>query len=179
MMREQSGLLRSGLLERLAIVGAILVCCMGCDQATKSIAQSMLPEAETWSYLGDSIRLQLAHNEGAFLSLGSELPELWRGVIFLGLVGAVLLGVLAHALLGSHSSPWSVVGLALAFAGGISNLVDRIFNEGRVVDFMNVGIGPLRTGIFNVADVAILGGVVLLLIREARSHPSSPPPAES
>jgi signal peptidase II len=170
MTREWSGL------ERLTIVGVILACCVGCDQATKSIAQAMLPETEIWSYLGDSIRLQLAHNEGAFLSLGSELPELWRRVIFLGFVGAVLLGVLAHALLGRHSSTWNIVGLTLAAAGGISNLVDRLCNDGRVVDFMNLGIGPLRTGIFNVADLAIMVGVLLLLTRETLGRRASPRP---
>jgi len=56
------------------------------------------------------------------------------------------------------------LGLALVFAGGASNLVDRIV-RGSAVDFLNVGVGPLRTGIFNVADVAITLGVVLLVLR--------------
>ena len=60
---------------------------------------------------------------------------------------------------------WSrlaAAGLLLFVAGGISNLVDRIA-MGSVIDFLNVGIGPIRTGIFNVADVAILAGIALLL----------------
>jgi signal peptidase II len=57
---------------------------------------------------------------------------------------------------------WSVTGLTLLAAGGASNWADRVVH-GRVIDFMNVGIGPLRTGIFNVADVAIMLGVALLL----------------
>ena len=53
---------------------------------------------------------------------------------------------------------WSRVarcGFVLFLAGGLSNLTDRIA-IGSVIDFLNVGIGPLRTGIFNVADVAIM-----------------------
>jgi signal peptidase II len=42
--------------------------------------------------------------------------------------------------------------------------VDRAFHQGSVVDFMNMGIGPLRTGVFNVADVAIMVGIGLLLL---------------
>ena len=49
-------------------------------------------------------------------------------------------------------------------SGGFSNLYDRITNHGGVVDFMNMGVGSLRTGIFNVADMAIMAGVLLLVI---------------
>jgi signal peptidase II len=59
-------------------------------------------------------------------------------------------------------------------AGGASNWIDRLA-FGRVVDFMNVGLGPLRTGIFNVADVAIMVGVGLLILGDARRR--GPPSA--
>jgi signal peptidase II len=49
-------------------------------------------------------------------------------------------------------------------AGGIGNLLDRLFNNGAVIDFIRLGIGPLRTGIFNMADVAIVTGVVTFLL---------------
>jgi signal peptidase II len=57
--------------------------------------------------------------------------------------------------------------VALFVAGGASNLVDRIAH-GVVIDFMNVGIGPLRTGIFNVADVAIMLGAGILMFEGYR-----------
>lgn len=47
--------------------------------------------------------------------------------------------------------------------GGFGNLIDRIFNEGRVIDFVNIGIGSLRTGLFNVADISITLGEVWFL----------------
>jgi signal peptidase II len=47
-------------------------------------------------------------------------------------------------------------------AGGIGNMIDRVTNAGKVTDFMNLGLGPVRTGIFNVADMAITGGAMLL-----------------
>jgi signal peptidase II len=56
-----------------------------------------------------------------------------------------------------------LVGACLFVAGGISNLADRVI-RGSVVDFMNVGVGPLRTGIFNVADLAIMAGALLVAV---------------
>ena len=58
--------------------------------------------------------------------------------------------------------------MAFAFAliagGGLGNLYDRLTNTGRVVDFLMVGMGSLRTGIFNVADLAITFGVGLFVL---------------
>jgi signal peptidase II len=53
-------------------------------------------------------------------------------------------------------------GVALFVAGGVSNLLDGIA-YGKVIDFMNVGLGPVRTGIFNVADVAIMLAATLVV----------------
>ena len=60
------------------------------------------------------------------------------------------------------------VASALVIGGGIGNLIDRIYNGGYVVDFMNMGINHIisfipRTGIFNVADIWIMLGAALLL----------------
>jgi signal peptidase II len=76
-----------------------------------------------------------------------------------------LLVLLLTSLLLSRPSPWRTLGVALFFAGGLSNWIDRLF-RGSVVDFLNVGIGSFRTGIFNLADVAIMLGVALLVVAE-------------
>lgn len=73
------------------------------------------------------------------------------------------MGVLTYAVRprpGYHSS---VAAVALLFAGGVGNLIDRVTSGGSVVDFINLGIGPVHTGIFNVADVAITVGALILL----------------
>ena len=59
----------------------------------------------------------------------------------------------------------TVVAWSLVLSGGLGNLVDRIINDGRMIDVMNIGIGSLRTGIFNVADVYITVGVVVLVFQ--------------
>ena len=152
--------------KRFALILVVLVGCVGCDQTTKSIAQSYLPSTEAWSFLGDTVRLQLTHNAGAFLGLGSSLPEFWRHLLFSVGGTALLLGLLGYALLAKGLHPVGVFAIALYFAGGVSNVIDRWAYDGYVVDFINVGIGPVRTGIFNFADMFIMAGAAILLASE-------------
>ena len=129
------------------------------------------------TYFNDMARLLYAENTGAFLSLGARLPEMTQRWIFLGLVTLILLGVLIYVLkeAGSLSYPL-LVGFGLILGGGLGNLIDRVVNDGRVVDFMNVGIGRLRTGIFNVADMALMAGVAMVMIFGLFTH--QPPVVE-
>ena len=154
--------------KRLILVFAVLLSCVGCDQATKSIAVSTLPEMRTFSYLGDMLRLQLTHNRGAFLSFGYSLPDLWRHSIFTIGVALLLMGALTFVLLSKLGRFPVVLAVSLFFAGGVGNFIDRIVHNGSVVDFINIGIGPLRTGIFNFADVSIIAGSLILLLTALR-----------
>ncbi len=125
---------------------------------------------KTFSYLGDTLRLQLTYNRGAFLGLGSSLPDFLRHSIFTMGICILLLCILTFALLAKSGTFAIVFAVALFFAGGVGNLIYRINHDGSVVDFINVGIGPLRTGIFNIADVAIMGGFILLFILSIRKQ---------
>jgi len=138
----------------------LILTTIGCDRFTKHLASTRLADAPPRSFLGDTFRLEYAENTGAFLSLGSTLPDTVRtGLLTFGVaLGLIVVAVVA---LKKRWVGWPLAGAALIWAGGVSNLVDRAI-QGRVVDFMNVGLGSLRTGIFNVADVAILGGAVLI-----------------
>ena len=144
----------------LALV--LLVATVGCDRVTKHLASTHLADKPAQSYLSDTLRLEYAENSGAFLSLGSQLPEPVRFAVFRIGIGIALLTLLVIAL----RRQWrglALAGATLIFAGGMSNLIDRLIH-GNVVDFASVGLGVLRTGIFNFADVAILLGGVLLVI---------------
>ena len=147
--------------KRLLLVLAILFSCIGCDQATKSVAKAYLSETHAVVLLGDTVRLQVAKNYGAFLSLGSSFGEQSRGMLLSVVVGLVLAALLAYLFISKPQNPVVGVSIALIVGGGVSNLIDRLRYGGYVVDFLNVGIGPVRTGIFNVADMAIMAGVVL------------------
>jgi len=144
------------------VVLLITITCVGCDQASKWAAKQFLAPDRFFSFAGDSLRLQYAENTGAFLGLGAALPDLWRQLVFTALVGIFLLGLLGYLLLSRSLSTVAVNCLSWILAGGASNLIDRIAYDGRVIDFLNLGIGPLRTGIFNLADMVITFGAVIL-----------------
>ncbi len=150
--------------KRLLLIFTLLISCVGCDQTSKAVAKTYLSETEAISLLGGSVQLQVAKNYGAFLSIGDSLPAPWRSGLFLGGVSLVLLCLVVYSLLSKAATPCSVSAIALAVGGGFSNLIDRLQYGGYVVDFVNLGIGPLRTGVFNLADVAIMTGVLTLVL---------------
>jgi signal peptidase II len=149
------------------VVLLLVACTVGCDAVTKRLAAENLAGFPAQSFLGDTVRLTYAENTGGFLNLGATLPPWARTTVFTVAVGAFLL-VMVAAAWRSGWRRWHTVALSLLLAGGFSNWVDRL-GDGRVIDFLNLGIGGLRTGIFNVADVAIMIGVALFLFAESRA----------
>ena len=143
----------------------ILLTCVGCDQITKIAARNYLSFSQPMYYLGGIFRLQYTENTGSFLSLGSALPSELRFWVFTILMGIALAGMLAAVLAHRSLHPNDLTGLSLIVAGGLGNLIDRTINNGAIFDFMNIGVGSLRTGIFNIADVAIMVGAGLLIFR--------------
>jgi len=146
----------------------LLFVCVGCDQSTKYAAKHFLEGQQTLSYMGDIFRLSYTENSGAFLSLGADLPENIRQIIFVVLVSIFLIGFLLFVIRKKGFNSLAVSSGALIIGGGLSNLIDRIINQGAVIDFMNIGIGSLRTGIFNVADLAILAGMFIFAVFYAK-----------
>lgn len=155
---------------RLTLVSLVMAGTVGCDQATKQLAISHLRDEPTQTFLGGILRLSFAENPGAFLGLGGSLPRPVQFWLLTAGVGLLLLSMLVYAAMSRRLGRLHVVAIALIAGGGVGNWIDRVMNDGRVVDFMNLGIGSLRTGIFNVADVAIMlgGGLLLLAARESK-----------
>jgi len=153
--------LRTQPLRNILLVAAVFIVCLGIDQITKAVVRSHISLGETHSWLHDTVRLTHAENSGAFLSLGGQLPEDIRRILFSTVALLVSAAALGGALFMLNISRAQVVGLTLIAAGGFGNWIDRVANNGHVTDFMNVGVGWLRTGIFNVADMALMAGVVL------------------
>ena len=160
--------------RRLLLLLFVVLVWVSFDQATKVIAKRDLAGEPAQEYLGGAVRLEYAENVGSFLSLGASLPAETRFWVFTVFSSLLVLGLAVYALRTSEEAPLLVfVGISLVIAGGLGNLIDRLTHDGRVVDFMQLGIGPLRTGVFNVADVAIMGGVALVLtamLRRRNSH---------
>ena len=131
---------------------------------TKTIARQSLTGTEPIKMFNDTFRLQYAENPGAFLSLGANVPENMRYWLFTILTGVFLVVLLTYLMQSRKINKPNTIALSAILGGGFGNLIDRIFNDGRVIDFLNLGIGPFRTGIFNVADIAITLGVFWVAI---------------
>jgi len=138
------------------------------DQVSKIIVVALLPFARPVEVLGDFLRLTYVKNPAIAFSLGRDLPEDLRTIIFLVLPLGVL-AILLYFFFGSsdfsRGQRWI---LAAIIGGGVGNLVDRLFRPGGVVDFIDVkfyGIfGLERWPTFNVADsTVVVAGILLLL----------------
>ncbi len=161
-------------LKRIMLLLFVLVCCVGCDQATKLIARQELATAPMQEYWNGFFRLVYAENPGAFLSLGAGLAPELRFWVFTIFVALLLSGLAWFMLRHIQKAPVPfIVALALVVGGGLGNLIDRLFNDGHVVDFMQIGFSPLRTGVFNVADMAIMAGTGLLFVLAWRGEKNS------
>jgi signal peptidase II len=160
--------------KRIALVVLTLAACVGCDQKTKSLASQALNGRDAQSFLAGVIRLDYAENSGGFLGLGASLPGRWRTAVLAAGCSAGIAAALSYALLASRFGWLELLGLSLMCGGGIGNLVDR-WTYGYSRDFLNIGLGPLRTGIFNIADVALMAGCLLFLMRSlTRSRSANP-----
>ncbi|OQW31791.1 MAG: hypothetical protein A4E19_00270 [Nitrospira sp. SG-bin1] len=149
--------------KRDLLVILLLMGCVGCDQFTKDVAQRYLAFESPRSWFHDTIRLEYAENTGAFLSLGGGLSDEWRIILFQVFPALWLVGLAVFLFMTKQMPMGVAIAWSLVLAGGLGNLVDRIVHDGRVIDFLNLGIGSLRTGIFNVADLCITIGVALLV----------------
>lgn len=144
------------------------------DQLTKALFKQILTPGEVVSLLAGSLLVLPTYNHGAFLSLGAEMSDATRNIIFIYGVLVMLAALLGWLFRSSRQGRVEVIGIACILGGGLSNLIDRCVYDGRVFDFFNMGIGPLRTGVFNVADVGIMLGVALLLLSGMNRKPSLP-----
>lgn len=158
--------------KRVAVLIIALVACVGCDQSTKFAAKSLLGPGEVHSFLGDTFRIVYAENAGAFLGLGSSLPGDIRYALFVVIAAILILGLAVYTLGKRNLTLTELSAVALIVGGGVGNLTDRVLNDGAVVDFLNIGVGSLRTGIFNVADMTLMLGVAVFVLSQRKAVPT-------
>lgn len=144
------------IVSTLIVVDSVVI-----DQAVKQVAARTLRGQPGISFFGDTLRFEYAENTGAFLSLGAQLDQGTRTLFFvLGVM--VIIGFCVTWLWKSANTWLAVISLSSVISGGVGNLIDRVW-RGAVIDFIYLGVGPVHTGVFNVADMAITGGLALML----------------
>jgi signal peptidase II len=163
---------------RIALIAVLILLNVGCDQKTKQIAQDTLNPHEVSNYFFDTFRIIYAENEGAFLSAGSDLEGTWHFILLKLLPVTMLLFLLLYTIFSKSIDIYQTIALSFILGGGISNIIDRL-TYGKVIDFMNMGIGNLRTGIFNFADLSIMLGITIFIFANYFKNKSAEQPSNT
>lgn len=145
-----------GLLLLLAFI-------IGFDRLTKIYVRDHIHFSIIITVIKNFLSITRVENTGAFLSLGNSLPNPWHFLLLSALPGAALVAGLIYVLLKPNLNLLNQAGIITILAGGIGNLYDRAM-YGSVTDFVHMNFGLFETGVFNVADVAIMVGVGMLLL---------------
>ncbi len=175
-MKEYSQKPRSVFQNRMALgwllISAVIVVL---DLWTKNIASQSLTlyrpvEVTSW------LNMTLAHNYGAAFSFLSDAGG-WQRWLFTGLASVVTVVLVVWLFRLTDREKLTAAALGMIIGGAVGNLVDRI-NHGYVVDFIDVFYRDWHWPAFNLADSAITGGVILLLIDGLFLSTAAQKPAE-
>lgn len=151
---------------RILAVGGGLI--LAADLVTKWLVQEHFYLGRSVDVVGDLLRLTYIVNPGA--AFGINVGEYSR-MIFLGLSGLAVVILTGMFRSTPSTKRLRLHAIALVVGGAVGNLVDRIRSPMGVVDFLDVGLGSFRWPVFNVADIGVTMGAVLLalsLLRDDR-----------
>lgn len=137
------------------------------DRITKILAIRYLKDSPPITFLNDLMVLTYAENTGAFLSMGSQWHPAFKYAALLILPIAVCLYGIYWCLF-KEKNTVRIILIMTIIGGGLNNLIDRLINNFTVTDFLNFGIGSIRTGVLNVADLSVTFGAIGLIIFELR-----------
>ncbi len=150
--------------SRAVVILIFLAFNIGCDQLSKTIVRHNMGNFNQYSYVYNHFTIRRVENTGAFLSLGDSLPSTLKIILLNILPLLIVVGGLTFILIKTGLDRVILFGLILVIGGGAGNLYDRI-EHGSVTDFMHINFVIFQTGVFNVADMSITTGVVIMLLR--------------
>ncbi|HKK11974.1 MAG TPA: signal peptidase II [Flavobacteriaceae bacterium] len=143
----------------LLIAGTIAI-----DQISKVIVRANVVPYKESKIIGSYLTLNNVENTGAFLGMGSGLNPTIK-LIFLLILPVFVLGYLIYYIFkNKQMATYGLIALCCIAGGGIANVFDRIA-FGHVTDFLHIDLGGVfKTGIFNLADLSVTTGLIVLLI---------------
>ncbi|MGI9552941.1 MAG: signal peptidase II [Aurantibacter sp.] len=155
------------MIKRLIIIALVLMN-IGCDQLSKGAVRKNVDPNEYIEVVSNNLILTNVENTGAMLGFGQNLPPILK-IIFLQVIPVMVLLVLLYRILRKRDlDKWVVMAFAFVIGGGIGNLIDRVAH-GSVTDFFVIELGFFKTGIFNMADVSVTTGVLMILFLSLKS----------
>lgn len=149
-------------LSRNAFIILLVIANIAADQISKFWVRAVVEPYSSSPIIGDYLTLRNVENEGAFLGMGSDLNPTLKFFVLLIIPAAVLLFVLFYLFKEKQMDKLSLIGFSCVVGGGIANVFDR-FIYGSVTDFLFIDLGFVRTGIFNIADLSVTTGMILIL----------------
>lgn len=150
--------------KRNLLITIIVLLSIASDQISKIWVRNNFESYTETSIIGDVFTLIKVENSGAFLGMGSELSEKFRILLLIVLPIIVLVSITVYTYIEKTLDKNSIIGFSLIIGGGIANIFDRIV-YGSVTDFLYLNFGGIfKTGIFNVADLSVTTGMILILI---------------
>jgi signal peptidase II len=151
-------------LLRAIVILAILIITIGCDQVSKKIVREKMIDNQSVGFIHDHFIIEKVENTGAFLSLGDSASGALR-MIFLNIIPIILVAIsLVYILINTKLNKVTLLAIILMIGGGIGNIYDRLAH-GSVTDFLYINFVIFHTGVFNVADMCIMAGIFIILIR--------------
>lgn len=149
-------------ISRLLLIALMLLCNFGCDQLSKHIVRNTIDMHEEIPLVKGHLTLTKVENTGAFLSLGHAMPRQMKTVLLALLPLLALVIAVLYLVLNDRITYLRAAGICFLVGGGLGNILDRLF-YGSVTDFLHLRYGSFQTGIFNLADVSIVIGLLLIL----------------
>ena len=134
------------------------------DQISKVWVRANFEYREIKSLIGDKFIMQYVENKGAFLGMGSDMNDTLKLIFLLVLPTLVLGYVIYYIIKTKELDRLSLIAFCCIVGGGIANVFDRIV-YGQVTDFFFINLGGVfKTGIFNIADLSVTTGMIMLLL---------------
>ena len=157
--------------KRNLLITTIVFLSIALDQISKIWVRNNFESYIENSIIGDVFTLIKVENTGAFLGMGSELSETLRILLLIVLPIIVLISITIYTYIDKTLDKISIIGFSLIIGGGIGNIFDRIV-YGSVTDFLYLDFGGMfKTGIFNIADLSVTTGMILILIYSFKKNP--------
>lgn len=154
--------------RRSIFIFSVIIITIALDQVSKIWVRTQVVAGSQSEIIGNYFTLHNVENKGAFLGMGSDLNDTLRIVLLLVLPIVVLAFVLRHILKDKTLDNLSLFAFSSIIGGGIANVYDR-FVFGSVTDFWHIDFGGVfKTGIFNMADLSVTTGMIILVIASFR-----------
>lgn len=151
-------------MNRNLFITLLIIFNIAIDQISKVIVRNTLTFKEQIDVIGSYFQLIWVENKGAFLGMGSDMNPTLR-LIFLLILPTIVLGYVVYYIVKTKElDRLSLIAFCCIVGGGIANVFDRIA-FGQVTDFFFIDLGGIfKTGIFNIADLSVSAGMVMLLL---------------